>query len=495
MDTRLESGESRNLLKGSLNTRDIVFTVIGYNGPFVVFTGFIPVIVSQNTLGASVVYMICCATLLLFSVGFTLMARYVPNPGGFYAFVTAGLGKPMGLGGSFLSVLCYYATVLGLYFFFGVMASHFVEGILGGPHVPAPVYSFLLLITVAVLGFFQISLSAKVLGIFMGLEILTLLAFSVVSFITGGAEGMTYEPLNPGSLVGANIGLALLFGFLCYGGFETTVIYREEAVEPRRTIPRATYLAVIILSALFILTSWAFVVAWGPANVIETSAADPTAAAMTSLTMVLGNFVGSAVELLVLTSIFACALSSHNVAARYKFSLSVDGVLRRRLSTVHGTHGSPYVSSVVCSVICAVVLAIAVGLQVDLVTTFVLFAAIAAYILLLLQAVTSLAVITYFKSNPQPETSVFRTLVAPAISTVALAIVTVLATVNFDGLAGGSVGWAILIQIIIWVTLIFGVLYAFYLKGNKPDVYARIGRQLPMSSKLDDGDTLTSPAR
>lgn len=493
MDIQTEP-EPKNLLKGSLNAKDIVFTVIGYNGPFVVFTGFIPVIISAGeTLGASVVYMICCATLLLFSVGFTLMARYVPNPGGFYAFITAGLGKPTGLGGSFLSVLCYYATVLGLYFFFGVMGQHFVSAVLGGPELPPGLFSFALLITVGVLGFFQISLSAKVLGVFMALEILVLLSFSVVSVVTGGAEGTTLEPLNPGSLIGANLGLALLFGFLCYGGFETTVIYREEAIDPKRTIPIATYLAVIILSAIFILTSWGFVVAWGPDGVFAASAEDPTAAAMGSLGMVLGNFVMNAAEILVLTSIFACALSTHNVSARYKFSLSVDGVLPRRLSTVHKTHGSPYVSSVTCSIICAIVVAVAISIGVDLVTTFVLFAAIAAYILLLLQMVTSYSVIMYFRRNPQFGANVFRSVIAPGISTIALFAVVILATVNFDGLAGGSVGWAILIQIVIWTTLVFGVVYAFYLKAKKPDVYARIGRQVPVATTVGGDDAVTSP--
>lgn len=496
MSTDLEKSSSK-LLKGNLGTIDIVCTVIAFNGPFVVFTGLIPVIISSgNTLGAAMIFAICGAALLLFSVGFTEMARFVPNPGGFYAFISAGIGKPLGLGGSFLSVLCYYAIVINLYSFFGVMGPEFVSGVLHGPELSPFVFSFGLLIIVAILGFFQISVSAKVLTVFMAAEMLILLVFSVVSVVSGGAEGVTYEPINPGSLIGANIGLALLFGFICYGGFETTVIYREEAREPHRTIPHATYLAVIILTLLFMVVSWGFVVAVGPSGVLAASAEDPTGTAMGALAAILGTFVQGVGQVLVLTSIFACALSTHNVAARYKFSLSVDGVLPRRLGAVHPKHGSPHVSSVVCSVISVVAMVVAFAAKLDLIKVFVTLAAVGAYGLLVLQTITSVAVIVYFRSNPQFGANRWRNVIAPALSSVALAVAVVLATWNFDFLVGGSVGFAALVLGVLWAALLVGVVLAVRLKRTSPEIYARIGRQIPVAGARaeDEGDAVPSGA-
>ncbi|GAA1912181.1 hypothetical protein [Nocardioides hwasunensis] len=54
--------------------------------------------------------------------------------------------------------------------------------------------------------------------------------------------------------------------------------------------------------------------------------------------------------MLLLSSLFACVQSFHNVMARYQFVLAGRGPLPRRLATVHPAHHSPSTSSEVQSV-------------------------------------------------------------------------------------------------------------------------------------------------
>ena len=57
--------------------------------------------------------------------------------------------------------------------------------------------------------------------------------------------------------------IGLLFAAASFVGFEATTIYSEEAKRPERTIPRATYAAVLTIGVFFLITSWLMVNAYG----------------------------------------------------------------------------------------------------------------------------------------------------------------------------------------------------------------------------------------
>lgn len=69
----------------------------------------------------------------------------------------------------------------------------------------------------------------------------------------------------------------MLFSALSFGGFEATAIFREETKNPRRTVPRATCLAVGAIGVFYIVATWVVIVAYGPAEAGEAAASDPTA--------------------------------------------------------------------------------------------------------------------------------------------------------------------------------------------------------------------------
>ena len=61
----------------------------------------------------------------------------------------------------------------------------------------------------------------------------------------------------------------------------------------------------------------------------------------------LGTVGRDIVNVLLLTSLFACVLSFHNVIARYQYVLARKGLLPAPLGRVHGAQHSPGVSSIV----------------------------------------------------------------------------------------------------------------------------------------------------
>lgn len=49
----------------------------------------------------------------------------------------------------------------------------------------------------------------------------------------------------------------LLFAFTGFPGFEATALFGEEARDPHHTIPRATYAAILLIGAIYVLTTYA----------------------------------------------------------------------------------------------------------------------------------------------------------------------------------------------------------------------------------------------
>ena len=86
--------------------------------------------------------------------------------------------------------------------------------------------------------------------------------------------------------------------------------------------------------------------AWGPGGVLDVIAEDPGTFIIATMARYLGVVGEIAVNILLITAMFACVLSFHNVIARYQFILARKGLMPGRLGEVHGSHRSPARSSV-----------------------------------------------------------------------------------------------------------------------------------------------------
>ena len=122
-------------------------------------------------------------------------------------------------------------------------------------------------------------------------------------------------------------------------GFEAAAIYGEEVRNPKRSVPRATYASILLISGFFALTSWMLIVGYGPNNAVAAAGAaleagDPSQYVFAAGERYLGTWAPYAMSVFVITSMFACNLAFHNSIARYLFTLGRDRVLPVRLATV-----------------------------------------------------------------------------------------------------------------------------------------------------------------
>ena len=69
-----------------------------------------------------------------------------------------------------------------------------------------------------------------------------------------GPSGLTLASFQPDVFTQGTLGIAVLFALTGFIGFEATAVFRDEARDPERTIPRATYAAVLIIGGFYALT-------------------------------------------------------------------------------------------------------------------------------------------------------------------------------------------------------------------------------------------------
>jgi amino acid transporter len=467
-----------NRLSGNMGVGELVMNVLAFSSPLATVAGTLPVLLMFSGQTAPAIYLLVTLMLLIFSVGFVRMSRSVKGAGGFYSFVTAGLGKPAGLGGAFLALFGYIFIGFFAPSFFGVTIQGFVVNTLGGPDVPWYWYALAITAVTTLLAYNRIDLSAKLLTIVMLLEVAVIVVFDVASFSANGLEAVQRAGFALPSITDATLGLALLFAVGNFFGFEATVIYRDEVKNPDKTISRATYLAVVGIGLFYAVAAWAFIAFFGPDKVQAAAETNTVNLFNDAVTGLVGKIFADVAVILLITSVLACMLSIQNIAARYSFALASDHALPRFLGRVHPKHKSPYVSALAVGIIWAAATVLFTVLGVAPEALYPIASGSGTFAVLLLMFITSFAVLVYFirRRRFAPE-SVWKTLVAPIISVLFLGAITWLAIANYPELIGGSAILTLIFMTFTFALFFGGIIYAFFLRTNRPDVYARLGRQ------------------
>ncbi|WP_432251717.1 APC family permease [Streptomyces sp. HNM1019] len=457
-----------------MSTLQLALTVLAMSAPIGNVTGVLPLGITRgNGIGTPVIYAFVGMIFLLFAVGFTTMTRNLPRPGAFYTYITAGLSRTLGLGAGFLAAFTYLVYMVGSYAFFGVSVKN-VLSTFGAPATPWWLWGAICCVIVTTLGHFNVELSGKVLAIFMVMEVVLVMLFNVPVLFSGGPHGYQIDSFEPAHVFSGDLGVATLFAITCFLGFESSAIYRDEVKRPERTIPRATYLAIGSLGGFYILTSWALVTFWGPSHVAAAGAANPTILFNGGFHHYMGDSFTQVMTALVVTSVFAGALSTHNALSRYLYSLGRDGILPSFLGKGHGQHGSPAHASAFATA--AAVLGTLPFLLsgLDAVAMYSSMFALGTFALLLLFTLTTVSVIRYFRIVFHSE-RLWNTVLAPVLALAGLLLLITLTSTYYSMSIGASQWLATGQQLLLVAIIIVGVLVGLRWRKTRPAVYRRIG--------------------
>ncbi|MGA5465607.1 APC family permease [Mycobacterium sp. NPDC050041] len=444
-------------LSGNLGVASIVFMVVAAAAPLGVIGGVVPLgIAGGNGAGFPATFIVATIILLLFSVGFTAMTPYVQEAGAFFSYVRAALGFPVGIGVAFVAVVSYLAIEAGVYGLLGPAGATVVE-LFGGPTLPWWLFAVLAFAVTTYLGYRNIALSSRVLAVLLTAEIAIVAVLDAVIVVRGGDHGLSTGIVDPDAILSGSLGIGLLFAIISYVGFEATAIFRDEARTPERTIPRATYVSLLLIGVFYALTSWALISGWGDAQALSQAQNSGGTFLADTAARYIGAFGTDVITVLYFTSLFACILAFHNVVSRYVFTLSQRRVLPAALGDPHTKHGSPHRASLWISgaVAVSVVLAVVFGLD-PAAQFYTWFAGATTVGIVVLLIATSIAVLVHFGRDRRGH-SLWRVRIAPALGLVGLIGALALILANLDDLVGGSSVLAVIIVGLLVVAFVAGV--------------------------------------
>jgi len=478
-------------LRGSVDARPgqrlgvggVVLMVVAAAAPLGFVAASVPVIIAiSQSVAVPQYFLFAMVILLLFAVGFTTMSKHVRNAGAFYSYVQAGLGRVTGLGAATLALGSYGLLLLAVTAYFGVAMATLVAQVTGA-ETPWWVCAIASLLVVAFLAYRDVQLSSRLLGILLAAETLVVVILDVCVIASGGSDGMSLAPFSPTELGAGVPGLGLMFAFFGFFGFEATAVFRSEAKNPDTTIPRATFVAVIGIGVFYAISSWAVIIGAGTGAVVESAGLSPQTLVIDLASSYVSPIFADVLQVLLITSIFACALSFHNVITRYQVTLAQQGVLPRRLGRIDPKHNAPSGASLVLSVITVIATVLLAVSSLDPLDIYIWLSGASTLGIVALMALTCCSVIVYFRRK-RSDTRLWNVLVAPIGALVGLGTILAMVVGNFP-LLTGSVEAAIVLGVLIAATFCVGVVLALIIKQRLPHTFAALGAESASSGSGD----------
>ena len=432
-------------------------------------------LVYGNGGGLPAAFLMATLVLLCFSVGYAAMSRKVINTGAFYTYIARSLTKPVGVGSAYVALAAYTAQACGLAGAFGYFMQQLV---LSAANVDVPWYVFTAIgiLLVAILGYRSVEMSAQVVGFFMMAEFaIEGLVLNKKHFAAFPSASFSHSQITSGP-----IGIAMLFAFTSFIGFESAALYGEETKDPERSIPRATYIAVSSVGIFYILSTWIIIGSVGIDGVRAASKKDGGVFVLNLVQRYGGTILYDLTAVLLCTSVLAGYSAIHNAASRYLFALGRESIMPQRFGQHHKHHFSPHIASLA---ITGVAVISAVGFAISGADPYTVYAAsliaMGTLGIVALQAMASLSVVAFFWKRP--DRKLWQGVIAPTIGFIGLVIAFFLAAMHYNTLTGSSNKIVNLVPFTLLFIAVGGMIYGHRLKTSRPDVYADLA-----SSKLRD---------
>ncbi|MBA8825207.1 APA family basic amino acid/polyamine antiporter [Saccharopolyspora lacisalsi] len=328
---------SHTELKRTLGLVPLVALSVGATlgtGIFVVLADAAP------TAGPAVVYSFVLAGIaaLCSALSYAELAGSVPVSGSAYSYTYATLGELIAWVCGWCLLLEYGVSVAAVAVGWGGYLNEFFQGTIGlripealsappgeGGMINIPA-AFVVLLAMGVL-LLGVRESARATTIATLIKIGVLLFFVAVAATAFNSGNMT--PFAPEGLAGISAGASL--AFFSFIGFDAASTAGEEARDPKRDLPRAIMISLLIVTAIYVLVSLTAVGAVGTERLAEAKA---------SLAMVLDTVTQQAWPSIVLALGAVIAIASVVLTVLYGqtrilVSMSRDGLMPPVLSRVN----------------------------------------------------------------------------------------------------------------------------------------------------------------
>jgi APA family basic amino acid/polyamine antiporter len=332
-------------LTRQLNTFDATNLVIGSTiGADI----YVAAALCARLLGSAslVIWLIGGVMAIVIALSFAYCAAILPKAGGPYAYAKTAAGPLSGF-------MVGWALLLAEWFSLAVFPVAFTQYFMAFVPGLDPFSQILLKAAFMLIIFMTNMVGVKAAGKFN--DILTIAKVSPLLLLIGlgviyiiAQPQMTLSHFQP--FLGGdpnNIGQVLVIVFWAYAGFELSTLPADEIQNPKKTIPRAITVGMLIVAAFYIVTNFVVLGVVDRASLASSQAPLTVAAAnVLSLSPILAWIGSLFVGVGALISIMGADESGTIGTSRLAFAMSVDGLLPHVFSRLHKTYRTPYVALV-----------------------------------------------------------------------------------------------------------------------------------------------------
>lgn len=315
-----------------------VFQSVSYIAPAGSAASFL--VVEAGYVGVSIPFTFILAALGVSSAIFTVyyFSRRMVHAGGYYAYVSAGLGPKFASVSSWFYIVFMLTAISGfaVTFFSGILWP-LIPGLSDLSYGWIPI-SFIPLSIIFLTLFFGLKPSLYYTLIGGALEIGFLILASLIIIISVGHNN-TFIPFTPHGNSFGNIGYATLYAILSFGGVGQVVMISEEMKTPKKSVPSAIVGALILTAIAFLMISYALVVGWGTSSFGSFSTS--TNPGFTVVAKYLGPIGLIIFVIITLNSFISNGIAEGNSFTRAAFAMARENIFYPQKYSVLNKYGSP----------------------------------------------------------------------------------------------------------------------------------------------------------
>jgi amino acid transporter len=321
-------GETGRLRAGRLRFFRTIAESVGVQGPTAGVVIAAAVLAGVSGGGTALVQIVAAVAMGFVAYAFVLFTRGFNSAGSVYGFTGAAAGARFGFLSAWTLTLVYVGSAGAVYTVTADEAQPAFGAV--GLHLTWPVYAVIAFVLVIVLAYLDIKISATVILALEGSAmVLVIIACSIIT-AKGGFHGHAFSsaPFRPDGVALSVLGLGIVLSFSTFSGFEAAATLGEESQQPRRLIPRAIALSLVVVAIFEIIV--AAVVTNAYPSVQQLSVAPVPLVTVTD--KFVAGWMGTLVNFGAVVSAFGVSLACVVGASRILFALGRDagpGMLAR----------------------------------------------------------------------------------------------------------------------------------------------------------------------
>lgn len=344
------SSASSTGLKRELGVADAAAFSVGLIGPVGVMALLGSGVAGILGRGAVWAFVFALVAVSLVAYGFVRLSRHIAHTGSVYALVGITLGPRAGFVAGWGLFGAYVAIGAGSAIEIALFLNDLLAVLGVGLTLDWAVVALAALVATVLLARSEVRVITRSL---LGAELVGAVLVTVLSVVillrlaTGNAPGT--QRLTTDFLLlpeGTDLGLiaaAAVFGFLAFAGFEGAATLGEETEDPKREIPRAIKIAIVVVGAFYLLAISAQSLGYGtdPAGVAEFQSSGSPYGDLAGAYV--GTWLAALLDLSACLSLFAILLGTVSAAGRILYALGRDSGSSRGVARLSPS-GAPVVA-------------------------------------------------------------------------------------------------------------------------------------------------------